>query len=595
MKVFKILSFRHKIFFSQLALFCIVILLLFPFIEKAVNKIVHQSLQESTDDLIQQIKSASSESEMINLLKVQENFVYFRVSLLTEKGEVIYDSHIMRVLKENFTPLYPTEHPEVLEALKRGVGYSEGYSQIFSRKFAYVAEVFEFQGKKYILRTAFPFTQVEDLVHNFELGFLIFSAIILLFFNSMTWLIFYRFSRPIQQIINTIKGYQTGKQETIPEITLPPKIDDNDDFGRLAKTLNSLSEKIKTQLGTLLEERNEKEAILESLGEGVIAVDAEDKVRYVNFIGSKMLGLPKRQLIGKVLPDARDKPSFLLIERCKQLLRSCQDRQAILTDSLSIGETRKVYLDLIAAPKTQGRGAIIVLQDKSSNYKVLEMGKDFVANASHELLTPITIIKGFAETLQDLPQISAEMLADITEKIVRNCQRMDNLVKNLLTLADIENLPKTRFKTCDLVALIENCYHVLLSVYPDARVEFKKNQERIEISADPDLLELALMNLFNNAAKYSKPPVEMTVSVEAMNEEVKIVIADRGIGIPSTDLEHIFERFYTVDKARSRRLGGAGLGLSIVKTIIEKHEGTIAVDSKLGQGTCFTIILPKER
>ena len=220
------------------------------------------------------------------------------------------------------------------------------------------------------------------------------------------------------------------------------------------------------------------------------------------------------------------------------------------------------------------------------------MGKDFVANASHELRTPITIIRGFAETLQDLPEISQEMLADITEKIVRNCQRMDTLVKNLLTLADIENIPETRFKPCNLSALIDNCIHLLLSIYPDAQIHIEKNREEIFVSADSDLLELALMNLFDNAAKYSRPPAEISISLHQEGDEVKISISDRGIGIPEADLEHIFERFYTVNKAHSRRLGGAGLGLSIVKNIIDKHDGSITAESVLGKGTTFTIILP---
>ena len=226
----------------------------------------------------------------------------------------------------------------------------------------------------------------------------------------------------------------------------------------------------------------------------------------------------------------------------------------ILTDSISVSEGKKLYLDLIAAPKTRSSGAIIVLQDKSSHYKVLEMGKDFVANASHELRTPITIIRGFAETLQDLPEISKEMLTDITEKIVRNCQRMDNLVKNLLTLADIENLPETRFKQCDVLSMLDNCRHLLLSIYPEAQVEIQKSEDRIMLYADSDLLELAIMNLFDNAAKYSKPPAHIIASIEQTGDEVHLKIRDHGIGIPPADLEHIFERFYTVNKAHSRRL-----------------------------------------
>jgi len=367
------------------------------------------------------------------------------------------------------------------------------------------------------------------------------------------------------------------------------------DTSSLMATFDALSSEVVKKEEKYEEEKKEKEAIIESLEEGVIVVDAEMKISYANTVGAKMLGISKRHLIGRPFPLLVEQNTASLLGKCQELLIKCQQHESIVTDSLSLGEGRKIYLDLISSPKEKGKGAILILQNKSSNFKILEMGKDFVANASHELRTPITIIKGFAETLQDLPELSPEMLSDITEKIVRNCERMDKLVKNLLTLADIENLPESRFLECDLLSLVENCRHLLLSVYPDCIVEVEKNCDAISILADADILELAIANLLDNAAKYSQAPAHITIKLEQLEEEVKIVIADKGIGIPQTDLEHIFERFYTVNKARSRRLGGAGLGLSLVKTIVERHDGIISVKSILSQGTSFTIFLPRKR
>jgi|SRR5579862_1901823 len=356
-----------------------------------------------------------------------------------------------------------------------------------------------------------------------------------------------------------------------------------------------LLDRIRTQGKHFMEERNEKEAILESLGEGVLAVDKDMRIRYVNYIGSRMIGFPRKQLAGKSFIELEGLTPSPLLEKSRQLLETCQSKMTILTDSIFIAEGKKIYIDLIAAPKLQQNGAILVLQDKSSHYKVLEMGKDFVANASHELRTPITIIRGFAETLHDMPELPREMVSDITEKIVRNCQRMDNLVKNLLTLADLENIPESRFQECDLGLLMENSKQVVLSIYEDAQIRIEKNKESIIVDADPDILELAIINLMDNAAKYSTPPAQITIKIDQIGDEAQIIIADRGIGIPAEDIEHIFERFYTVNKAHSRRLGGAGLGLSIVKTIIEKHHGGISASSVLRQGTSFTVTLPVRR
>lgn len=590
------MSFRKKIILSQLLLFIIFISALFPLVEKAVGKFVRESLEESTTDLIDLVQDARTEEEMIESLKNQEYFVFFRISLLNDKNEMVYDSHLGRLFKDELPPFNIAEHPEVEQALKGEMGYAIAQSKIFAGKFAYVAKKFTFNSRTYVLRTAFPFNQIQDITKNFEIGFLIFSFATLLFFMALTWLIFNRFSRPIKKIIDAIRPYQTGQREDIPEIQIEKSASDNDEFTRLAKTLNSLSAKVRTQIKSITEERDEKKAILESLGEGVIAVDQHLNVTYINYIGCKMLEVSKESLLNKPFPTSLNKASPLLMKKCHDLLEKCQKQGVVLTDFVTFGDEKKTYIDLIAAPKARGNGAIIVLQDKSSHYKVLEMGKDFVANASHELKTPITIIKGFAETLHDLPEMSREMLVDITGKILRNCDRMETLVKNLLTLADLENIPEPRFKECDLVIIVENCRHILLSLNPETEIKIVKHEEELQLYADPDILELAILNLLNNSVKYSKPPAKITISMRSLDdEELELKISDQGIGIAKEDLEHIFERFYTVDKARSRRLGGAGLGLSIVKTIIVKHDGSITAESTLGQGTTFTIILPKKR
>ncbi len=221
----------------------------------------------------------------------------------------------------------------------------------------------------------------------------------------------------------------------------------------------------------------------------------------------------------------------------------------------------------------------------------ISVGKDFIANASHELKTPITIIRGFAETLHDHPELPPEKVQEVTHKIVVNCQRMETLVRNLLTLADVENLPLERLQECNIAIAIDNCVQMLQTLYPLAKIALTYPQE-LYVIGDQDLLELAIMNLLNNAAKYSKGVAQIAVNAFLENKEVVIVISDCGIGIPKEDQSRIFERFYTVNKAHSRKLGGSGLGLAITRTIIEKHRGKISLQSVLGEGTTFTIRLP---
>lgn len=300
--------------------------------------------------------------------------------------------------------------------------------------------------------------------------------------------------------------------------------------------------------------------------EGVALLDRHLKVRYMNAKAGRQLGIDPKLSLGT---------SFLDYQILKEAIKHCQKEGVQLLESLEGMEVRLV-------PYRKG---VLLFLDRSQ-----PMGKEFIANASHELRTPITIIKGFAEMLQDLPEISDAMLENITEKIVRNCHRMNHLVKGLLTLADLDNLTECKKKSCDLVSLIDRCGYNLLVVYPESHLETFLPKDEILIQADESLVELAMMNLLENGVKYSSGSAHLAITVEAKKENVKIMISDRGIGIPEEDLPHIFERFYTVNKSHSRKLGGAGLGLSIVKAIVQKNGGTISVASKVGEGTSFTLI-----
>jgi two-component system, OmpR family, phosphate regulon sensor histidine kinase PhoR len=580
------LSFRQKIFVSYLTVFLVFILLMFPLVAQWVQKIVLQAMETRASEIIVAIKDAPNHDALIRRLKDQKSLMYFRSSIITHEQKILYDSHTKRVLGPKFSQDYVVDHPEVLQAFRSNIGYNEDYSQLLNQKFSYFAKAFDFHGKTYVLRIAFPFQYVKELTHDFEIGFLGLATLILLLFSIMTWFVIHYLTKPIQRIINAVKPYQEGTQHVLPAIELRQG-NANDDFNKLAFTLNSLSMKIQSHIDSLTKERNEKETILESLVEGVIAVDVDMQVTYSNHMANKLLNRQVENFIGK-------KFSLLQLERCNVLLQQCQQEKRALTDTLEVyQEGKKLYLDIVAAPKKDNAGAVLVLQDKTAHYKIFEMRRDFIANASHELKTPITIIRGFAEALHDNPDLTLEIQREVTNKIVRNCNRMAALIKDLLTLADIENIPSSRLSPCNLYDLTERCCSMLLEVFPDTQISIDKRKQEVQLIADMDLLELAIMNLIENAAKYSNHPAQIHIILDETPNEVMIEVSDKGIGIPIADQEHIFERFYTVDKAHSQKLGGSGLGLSIVKTIVEKHFGTIALQSELGKGSTFTIRLPK--
>lgn len=580
------LSFRQKIFITYILLFFLFIAALYPLAIHTVQTMISRSLEERADELIAKIRVVPDDYALVATLKNMKHRIFFRVGVLNENSKVIYDSHAKLRLGSKFSQDFIVEHPEVTEALEKGIGVFESESTISDQRMFYMAKTFDFHGKQYILRVAIPQQYVNDATLQMQLGLLFFSVAVLLVFSLMTWITINHLTSPIQRIIAAVRPYQEGEVDVLPEISVEianPK----DEFRRLADTLNSLSKKIQMQINSLTRERNEKAAVLESLIEGVVAVDDRMVVTYANRMALRFLGTTRDVLLGNKFNGACP-------FKCEELLERCQKEHQPLTTDLQIEvEGRKVYLDIIAAPQENESGAVLVMQDKSSHYRILEMRKDFIANASHELRTPITIIRGFAETLHDNPDLPKETRVEILEKIVKSSERMTHLIKDLLTLADIEHLTESQLLPCHLPDVIDNCVSMLREVYPAAvvTVDVEKGEE-FDILGDSQLLELALINLMVNAAKYSEAPAQITVGLKRVGGTVELSVADRGMGIPPEDIEHVFHRFYSVDKAHSRRMGGAGLGLSLVETIVEKHRGKISVVSELGKGSTFTIRLP---
>jgi len=582
-------SFRQKILISYVLVFLLFLCLMYPFSTRTVQKIAIKAMEDRASEVIEKVRSAPNNDALIRKLKDLKATIFFRMSVITNERKVLYDSHTKRLLGPRFSQEYVVNHPEVLQAFKEGVGYQEDYSDILAQKFAYMAKSFDFHGKTYVMRIAFPYEYVSALTHDLELGFLILATAILLLFTIMTWFVINHLTNPIQQIIKAVRPYQDGELLTVPEIHLKTA-NSHDEFGKLASTLNSLSLKIQSHISSLTQARNEKETILESLTEGVIGVDEEMIINYANTTALKMLGVEHQELIGQGF-------TALNQGKCFTLLQNCQLNKQVLTDTIYIKRNgEKIALDVLASPKKDQHGALLVMQDKTPQYKLLEMRKDFIANASHELKTPITIIRGFAETLHDNPDLSVEIREEVTGKIVNNCERMNNLIKDLLILTDVENLPESRLHECQVSNLLLKSCATVEAVYPDAKIH-TINFQNVDstLFADPHLLELAFNNLIENAAKYSGRPAHISIELAKVNSDLQIKIADRGIGIPQADLEHIFERFYTVNKAHSRKMGGSGLGLSIVEMIVKKHFGKISVSSEVNVGTTFTLLLPIKR
>lgn len=328
------------------------------------------------------------------------------------------------------------------------------------------------------------------------------------------------------------------------------------------------------------------------LEEGVLFFDKRYQGIECNRACCRILGCRSSELLNQDFFSITASAHSEIFEKCKELLKRLEHSAFEIRDTLFYkGEHESFSVDIVVA-KINEHERVLILKDTHQDYQTFRMGKEFISNASHELRTPITIIKGFIETLQDLPTVSDAMLEDIFEKILRSCKRMDDIVKNLLILTDLDHLFKPNMTNFDVLALLDNCKHSILELYPDIHIEIISSEKEKMMEADPSLLELAMTNLLQNAVKYSPAPANIKIKLEEKESESLISIIDRGHGIPEESLPHIFNRFYSVNKTISRKLGGAGLGLSIVKNIIEKHQGKITAEPNPEGGSIFILTLP---
>ncbi|MDF2577087.1 MAG: phoR [Chlamydiales bacterium] len=549
-----------------------------------------ETLREQVEHLVPRIQEEPSLEILIQNLQEKERYLFFRMAIINAQGELLYDSHAERL--NNDAPTEKSQarateivHPEVLEALQKGWGYNEEYSKLLQQDLVYVAKSFLFHNQLLVLRTAFPLDILKKEARWLELGFIGLNFVLLLLFGFFSSMMIYRFTQPIRRIIRLIRPYYQGTQSELPYIPVHNSIS-HDDFDKLSVTLNQLSDKIKSQFNNLIQERNEKNAMLESLIEGIVAINDERVITYANTSAVTMFGKLRHELLSYTFHDLGEK-------ECDRLLAECQDKQTVLSDLLYLQSGANAnFFQVSAIPLPEHKGAVLIINNQTEQYKVLQLHKDFIANASHELKTPITIIQGFAETLNTSKNIDLDKIRIFTDKILHHTERLNQIINSCLTLSKIENKQLVRRQECRLVEIAKKCRDILLTSYPDATIilEFEQEQQ-INISGEPQLIEVAIMNLMENGLKYSPSPATLKVSFGKSEQEkcTWLAIEDKGVGIPDDDLPHIFERFYRVDKARSRKAGGAGLGLSIVQLAIQKHNGAIAVKSNLGEGTTFII------
>ncbi len=367
----------------------------------------------------------------------------------------------------------------------------------------------------------------------------------------------------------------------------------DDEIGRLAEMFNLLRDKLDTTLAEINSEKNKLEAILKNMADGLLAVDTEGRIILANRAAMQMLGAGQRDIEEKTYDEMMGRFSEeLLFERIRE---NCLEGgyHGIVEKA---GRAYDVRYDRFQYESDKDTGMIVVLQDITEQQKLESMQRDFVANVSHELKTPLTTIKSYTETLLDTEINDGATIAQFLNVIDEEVDRMNRLVRELLQLSKLDYKQEKWFKKeTNLVNVVKSALTKVEMTAANKRLKLDglfDPKQKVMTVIDRDRIDQVLLNVLSNAIKYT--PEDGRISVDVFREEsfAKVIISDSGIGIAEKEIPRIFERFYRVDKARSREMGGTGLGLSIAKQIVEEHGGTIAIQSKLGQGSTVTMSLP---
>lgn len=393
---------------------------------------------------------------------------------------------------------------------------------------------------------------------------------------------------PINRVTQTAEAMSKGDfSKTVP-------VKSNDEIGQLAEMFNILREKLDATLEEISSEKNKLGTILEYMADGLIAIDLEGRILHANPQAREMLGIAEDADLSKVNYNqlASGIADGLSLDKLKE---NCKDEgaQGVFEQD---GRIFAVRYDRFKDEDAADIGIIIIIQDITERQKLEDMQTDFVANVSHELKTPLTNIKSYTETLLDGAIDDRDTADHFLEIINSEADRMNRLVKDLLQLSRLDNNQDiTNIKETNAVMLVDTAVTKIQITAAGKKQQLNKlydNSKDIRVNVDRDKFEQVILNVLTNAIKYTEEGGRIDVDVFEQAGSCKIIVSDNGIGISAEALPRIFERFYRVDKARSRAMGGTGLGLAITKQIVENHGGTITAESAEGKGTKMIIELP---
>jgi two-component system phosphate regulon sensor histidine kinase PhoR len=508
-----------------------------------------------------------------------------RITIILPDGKVIADSYEDPAVMDNHG-----DRPEILEALKNSKGFSRRYSYTIEMDFVYLAIPLVYKDQTIgVLRISEPLPFIKATTNAIKVQIAFFGIVIIIIIGVIGLIVSRQITHPLEEIKTGIQRFTNGE---LKYRLLKPK---SAEFAAVVDALNLMAAQLEEKINTITEQKNERNTILESMVECVLAVDNDENIISVNNAAARIFHVDAQEVTGRSVQEIIRNPELQAL--IQQTLKSKKNVEKEIIFTNKSDHYLQVHGTVLKDSQSRVIGAMVVMNDVTRLRRLENVRRDFVANVSHEIRTPLTSIKGFVETLLDGALENRENTVSFLKIIAKQSNRLNAIIEDLLILARLEE--KGDRATLDFERIeIKRVVDSAVKVYHHAA---QMKSIDIKIDCPPDLmiamnlplLEQAIINLIDNAVKYSPAGSEIEVQVyKDKTGKAVISVKDNGPGIEKKHLPRIFERFYRVDKARSRDLGGTGLGLAIVKHIAQVHNGSVDIHSTPGMGSNFFIYLP---
>lgn len=571
----------YKIFFSYLVIISLSFLLLDLFLREEVEKNLTSQIETEMMSYAK-IIDLSPREKVTEQIGEMANISNCRVTLIDARGKVFADSEKDVTQMENHS-----NRPEVQEARLKGSGISVRFSSSLNIDMLYVAVTIR-NGEKIngYVRLARPLHDVQKVIQKMYESILGASAIAVIVSLLIALFISYRLAEPIRAMERFTEKLRQG--EPVGAILLNTA----DETKKLADNINFLVEELKDKIRIANEEKSKLMTALTSMTEGVLIINAQGLIEFVSPVLGDMLSVRYEDVFGKTLMEA---------------FRSAE-LQKILTEFKRTGEniTREITLDMaevvilnVSVSAVHGYPqedkTMIVFHDVTRLKKLEKVKEDFVANVTHEIRTPLTAIIGYLETIKNGAIVNIDETKKFVDIILNQAERLNRLVEDLLTLSHIELKElKFNFENVSINAAITNVISLVETKAKEKKITIHNNvRENFPmIRADKDKLTQIFVNILDNAVKFTPESGRITIAAKEADAYTAVSISDTGIGVPRDEIQRLGERFYRVDRSRSRDLGGTGLGLSIVKHLMIAHGGRMEIESELGRGTTVFLLFP---